>query len=86
MQIVGHHHRGEGPARQRKRPFILEVGLYPLEARVLGKVGYAREIAIDRHDAVAAFEKQTGVPSRAARDVEHVAAAGDKARKSNDPG
>src|SRR5919106_2272483 len=86
MQIVGHHHRGEGPARQNKRPSLLEVGLYPLESGVRGEVGKAREIAIDRHDAVTAFEKQTGVATRAARDVEHLTAAGDETRKPHNPG
>ena len=86
MEGVRHNHSGEETARKGKGPLVLEVGLHGLEARMPGQVGNAREIAVDCNDAVAAFEKQTGVASRAARDVEDVAAVGDEPRKPNDPG
>jgi hypothetical protein len=59
--------------------------LHGLESAVIGEIGNAREIAVDRHDAVAAFEKQPRVAPATARDVENVAAAGNEARKTNDP-
>jgi hypothetical protein len=52
---------------------------------VLGEIGNAREITVDRHDAVAASEKQTRVAPGTARDVENVTAPGNEARKPNDP-
>jgi hypothetical protein len=73
VEIVRHHYTSEAPALKSKGSFVLEIGLDRLQSVMLGEIGDARELPVDRHNAVAACEKQTCVAPGTACNVENVA-------------
>ncbi len=68
-EIVGDDHRSKAPCAQGARGPDLDIGFDDLDPRIALEVGDAPDVAIDRRDAPAARQQQSGVPPAAAGEV-----------------
>jgi hypothetical protein len=85
-EVIHDHHGAEPQAGQRPGRDVLEIGLNDLEARLSRDILEPAQVAIDRRDRMAAREKQPGVATPSAGQIEDRRPGRDERREAQDPG